>query len=112
MRRLCDDDDLPEPPQVRRLRLLVTTLMVVLILGMVIVVAAMVVRLGLLNAPAPTVPIAAEALALPQGHEVVSLGRGEGQVLVLTRAPDGTETLRAFDAVTGEQVSATPVTRE
>lgn len=86
--------------------------MVVLILGMVIVVGAMVVRLGLMEAPDAAGPIGGERLTLPAGHEVVSLGRGDGQVLVLTRAPDGTEALRAFDAATGTELSVTPVIRE
>lgn len=96
----------------RRLRLLVTTLMVVLILGMVTIVAAMVVRLGLMDVPGAPAPITAESLVLPEGHDVVSIGRGGGEVLILTRSPDGVETLRTFDAATGEPVSATSVTRE
>ena len=55
--RVRDDEDLPEPPQVRRLRLLVSVLMVVMIGGMVVVAVTMVLRLGGLNgaekAPAP-----------------------------------------------------------
>jgi hypothetical protein len=110
-----DDDDLPEAPQVRRLRLLVMALMVVLIGGMVVVVVAMVVRLGVLGgpdkAPAPG-PVTASEFNLPKGADVVSLGRGPGEVLILTRDPAGTETLRVFDATSGGAKSATPITRE
>ncbi|MFQ5567765.1 MAG: DUF6476 family protein [Paracoccaceae bacterium] len=108
-----DDDDLPEPPQVRRLRLLVSALIVVLIGGMVVVAIALVLRLGGLGgtdkAPAP---VTAAEFALPEGAEVISLGRGPGEVLILTRDPAGAETLRVFDAGSGAETSATPITRE
>ncbi|MHA1528832.1 MAG: DUF6476 family protein, partial [Alphaproteobacteria bacterium] len=48
-RPVVDNEDLPEPPQVRRLRLLVSVLMVVLIGGMVVVAVALVLRLGALG---------------------------------------------------------------
>jgi len=96
----------------RRLRFLVTTLTVVLILGMVIVVAAMVVRLGLFDRASESEPITAESLVLPAGAEVLSLGHAEGQLLILTRDADGAETLRVFDADSGAQISATPISRE
>lgn len=110
-----DDDDLPEPPQVRRLRLLVMALMVVLIGGMVVVVVAMVVRLGVLGgpgeAPAPG-PVSADRFNLPVDAEVVTLGRGSAEVLILTRDPAGIETLRVFDAASGDEKSATLITRK
>ena len=108
------DDDLPEPPQVRRLRRLVSLLIVVLIGGMLVVVIAMVVQLGAFRPPAapPPGPVSAEGFTLPEGAEVVALGRAPGEVLILTRAAEGAETLRVFDAETGAEVSATPVRRE
>ena len=96
----------------RRLRLLVTSLMVVLIVGMVVVVAAMVVRLGLVGEPAPLAPVTAGQFTLPQGAEVVAIGRGPGEVVILTRDAAGAETLRVFDAASGTKISATPVVRE
>ena len=112
-RPVRDDEDLPEAPQVRRLRLLVSALMVVLIGGMVVVAVAMVLRLGGLNgsekAPAP---VNAAEFALPVGAEVVSVGRGPGEVLILTRDVAGAETLRVFDARSGAEKSATPIARE
>ena len=112
-RPVVDDEDLPEPPQVRRLRLLVSALMVVLIGGMVVVAVTMVLRLGMLggsdSAPAP---VGAAEFTLPEGAEVVSVGRGPGEVLILTRDPAGAETLRVFDAGSGAEKSATPVRRE
>ena len=112
-RQFRDDEDLPEPPQVRRLRLLVSALMVVLIGGMVVVAVAMVMKLGALNGTDnPLAPVSATEFALPAGAEVISLGRGPGEVLILTRDPAGTETLRIFDTGSGVEKSATPVTRE
>lgn len=108
------DEDLPEPPQVRRLRRLVSLLILVLIGGMLVVVVAMVLQLGALKgdrAAAPG-PVTADAFALPGNAKVVSLGRAEGQVLMLTRDPSGAETLRVFDAASGAEVSATPIRRE
>ncbi len=87
--------------------------MVVLIGGMVVVAVTMVLRLGALggsdSAPAP---VSAAEFALPEGAEVVSVGRGPGEVLILTRDPAGAETLRVFDAQTGAEKSATAVARE
>ena len=112
-RPVRDDEDLPEEPQVRRLRLLVSLLMVVLIGGMVVVAVAMVLRLGALNgSDAAPGPVSAAEFTLPDGAEVISLGRGPGEVLILTRDAAGTETLRVFDAGSGAEKSATPVTRE
>jgi hypothetical protein len=118
-RQFRDDEDLPEPPQVRRLRLLVSSLMVVLIGGMVVVAVALVMKLGALDGPeialAPDntpAPVSATEFALPTGAAVVSVGRGPGEVLILTRDPADVETLRIFDADSGAEKSATPVTRE
>jgi hypothetical protein len=106
------DDDLPEPPQIRRLRLLVSLLIVVLIGGMLVVVVAMVIRLGSIGAPPRLAPVTAEAIALPAGAEVVAVGQGGAGVLILTRDAGDAETLRVFDPATGAELSATPVLRE
>jgi hypothetical protein len=110
---LRDDEDLPEPPQVRRLRLLVSALMVVLIGGMVVVAVAMVLGLGALKGPdkAPA-QVSATEFILPEGAEVVSIGRGPGEVLMVTRDAAGAETLRVFDASSGIQKSASKIRRE
>jgi hypothetical protein len=123
-----DGEELPETPALRQLRRLVTLLMGVLIVGTITVSAALVIRLGGVGIhgadgepaadaaagtapdavpPAPPVP----ALALPEGHAVTGLGRGGGELLVITRDPAGAETLRAFDAATGAPRSAAPVRR-
>ena len=108
------DDDLPEPPQLRRLRRLVSLLILVLIGGMVVVVAVMVVQLGRLESPREAVlePVSAESFALPAGAQVVTVGHAPGEVLMVTRDEAGAETLRVFDAATGAETSATPIRRE
>ena len=107
------DDDLPEPPRIKRLRWLVTALMVVLIVGTVVVVVSLVRGIGTLDlsSTAPD-PVSAEAFSLPADAEATTLGRGPGEVLILTRDPSGAETLRVFDAATGTETSATPIIRE
>jgi len=107
------DEDLPEPPQVRRLRLLVSVLMLVMIAAVVVVTVSLVLGLGALDLSktAPE-PVSAEQFSLPEDAEAISLGRGPGEVLILTRDPAGAETLRIFDAATGTETSATPIARE
>ncbi len=81
---------------------------------MLVVAAAMVVRLGLFEGQSEAAPgpVSAEAFTLPEGAEVVAIGHAPGEVLLLTRGPDGAETLRVFDAASGAEKSATPVRRE
>ena len=105
-----DPDDIEEPPRLRRLRWLVTALTVVLILGVLAIAATIVMRLGLGLGGAG--PIVAERFALPSGMEIIAVGRGEGIVLFVLRAPDGAETLRAFDDRTGEPAGASAITRD
>ena len=93
--------------------MLVSVMMVVMIGGMVVVAVAMVLRVGALSGPDTALtPVSATEFTLPSGAEVVSLGRGPGEVLFLTRDPAGAETLRVFDAQTGAEKSATAVARE
>ena len=88
-------------------------MMVVMIGGMVVVAVALVLRLGALSgSDAAPGPVGAAGFTLPEGAEVVSLGRGPGEVLILTRDAAGAETLRVFDAGTGAEKSATAITRE
>lgn len=81
---------------------------------MLVVAVAMVVQLGALDGQRQAVPgpIGAQSFPLPEGAEIVSIGRAPGEVLMVTRAPDGGETLRVFDAASGEETSATPIRRE
>ncbi|TFL18918.1 hypothetical protein DR046_07925 [Jannaschia formosa] len=71
-------DKVPEPPNLRFLRLLVTVLTSVMIVGLVIVVTLLVQRL---RVPSVTVP---EALALPEGARAQAVTRGPGWWAVVT----------------------------
>ncbi|MEL6576641.1 MAG: DUF6476 family protein [Pseudomonadota bacterium] len=117
MREALDDDDLPEPPQVRRLRLLVTVLTVVSILGVVAVVGLLVIRL--LMVPGPSAPGlaalpdgAAERIALPAGERIVAIGGAGAVMLVATEDTGGQERLRRFDAETGAVLGVTLIDRD
>lgn len=97
----------------RRLRLLVSALIFVLIAGVVTVAATLVIRLGAVGQPAGTLaPVTAAGIALPDGEDIVALGRGPGEIMVLTRDAAGAEHLRIFDATTGEERSVTAVARD
>lgn len=105
------DDDLPEPPQVRRLRLLVTALTAVMIIGMVTVSATLVMRIGgLRGEQAPAVP-AADHLTLPEGAQIQAIGQGRAGILIVTRE-GGQEMLRVFDPDTGAERSSTAIRRD
>ena len=110
------EEDLPEPPHLRRLRLLVSTLTIVMILGMVAIVAILVIRLGGFGGAsvltATTVPVTAEEFTLPAGHAITAIGRGAGHVLMVTRDAEGGEHLLSFHPATAELVSRAIITRE
>lgn len=84
--------------------------MVALILGVLSIAATVVIRLGVLGGQA--VPVSAAQFRLPQDHEIVAVGRGEGTVLFVLRASDGSESLHAFDRRTGEPAGVSAVTRK
>ena len=105
------DEDFPEPPRLRRLRVLVSVLLLVLIGGVVTVVAALVINLAALMGTEGAA-ITAEALSLPAGEEIVTVGEGRGRLLVVTRDADGAEHLYGIDPASGERVSATRIERE
>lgn len=100
-----EDEDLPEPPALRRLRQLVTLLTVTLILGVITVVALLVIRLARVTPPPP---LPAE-IALPAGETATALTRGQGWVAVVTRDHAGTERIRVIDAQTGADRGVTEI---
>ena len=105
------DEDFPEPPRLRRLRLMVSALILVLIAAVVIVVASLVINLGALTGRGAPAPVTAESIALPEGETVTALGESRDSLLLTTRATDGTERVRAFDRRTGEPLSMTLIER-
>jgi hypothetical protein len=107
------DDEVPEPPQLRRLRWLVTGLTVVLIVGVLAIAGTIVIRLGFGVGQAVSAgPIRAERFVLPPEAEIVAVGRGPGAVIFVLRQPDGAEVLQVFDEATGDPVSRTAIVRE
>lgn len=105
------EEDVEEPPQVRRLRILVMALMVVLMLGIVTIAVTIVIRLGF--AGEVTLPqVRADAIELPEGAEITALGQGAQGLLVSIRQADGRELLRVHDAATGALLQETVIQRE
>ncbi len=81
--------------------------MVVLILAVLAIAGTIVMRLGF--GLGGTRTLTAEQITLPAGMDVVAIGRGEGTILFVLRAPDGAETVRAFDDRTGEPAGASAI---
>ena len=107
MRYAAEDEE--EAPSLRRLRRLVMALMVVLMISILTIAATIVIRLGFGGGSGP---IDASRLSVPPG-EVLSLGQGDGTVLMLVRGEDGVERLYVFDDTAGgAPVSETVVDRE
>ncbi len=106
------DEDPPEPPALRRLRLLVTVLTSVLIIGMLTMIVVFVIQvLGVTGrSPTPQASVSAEEITLPAGARITAIGRGQSTLLITTDGAGG-ETLRVFDAETGDPLSTTPIRR-
>ncbi|MEM8841435.1 MAG: DUF6476 family protein [Pseudomonadota bacterium] len=106
------DEDVPEPPALRRLRLLVTVLTSVLIIGMLTMIVVFVIQvLGVAGqGPAPQGGVSAEEITLPAGEQITAIGRGRATLLITTEGAGG-ETLRIFDAATGAPLSSTLIRR-
>ena len=85
---------LPEPANLKFLRLLVTTLTATMIVGLVIIVALIVIRYRDRGAPLPatiTLPDGATATAFTQGADWYAVVTGDDRILIFDRA---TGTLR------------------
>lgn len=113
---LPPDEDLPEPPQVRRLRRLVTALTLSCIVAVLAVAAALVGRVLLFDqGGAPLSPAgagaAAQRLALPAGERIVAVGQGPGTILLVTEDAAGLERLRRYDAASGALLGVTAIER-
>ncbi len=96
---------------------MVTALTGVLILGVLAIATALVIRIAAPpSAPAPAAfhltALQAARLALPRDAEITALGAAGGALMIATRAPDGVETLRVFDARSGAQLRVVAITRD
>ena len=91
------DEDFPEPPRLRQLRLLVTALTATLILGVIAIVALLVIRL----APGPALPALPPEVRLPAGESAGAVTLGDGWLAVVTVDGEGRERIRVLDRATG-----------
>jgi hypothetical protein len=115
------DEDFPEPPRLRALRLAVMGLTIAAAVAVLAVAAALVIRAARPAAPMAVLPaaalpfdpraVAAETLTLPADEVVQTLGAAPGALLVLTRDGAGAERLRLIDAETGDTIRVIAVTR-
>ena len=117
-----EDEDAPktdvaEPGRLRALRIMVMALTGVLIIGVLAVATTLVIRLA--SPPPAPIPSAfypaalqAARLGLPRDEAITALGASGGVLMIVTRAMDGRETLRVFDANSGAQLRAVAVTRD
>lgn len=83
---------MPEPGNLRLLRLLVTTLMVVMILGVLVIVGLLVTRLS-----ADRTPPLPDQIALPDGARALAVTAGPGWYAVVTQD----QRILIFDATSG-----------
>ncbi len=105
------DEDFPEPPRLRVLRLLVTGMLVVMMLGVIVNAGTIAWPLGGDGgALSPVEPVTAEALTLPAGLTVTAIGADGPHLLVLGRDGDG-ETLITLRKSDGAELSRVPVRR-
>lgn len=98
------DEDFPEPPRLRQLRLLVNALTATLILGVIAIVALLVIRL----APGPALPLPPE-VRLPAGESARAVTFGDGWLAVVTVDGEGRERIRVLDRATGAPRAVTEI---
>ncbi|AKO97394.1 hypothetical protein MALG_02227 [Marinovum algicola DG 898] len=92
--------ELPEPANLRFLRLLVTVLTGVMIAGVILIIALIVIRF---RDPGPQLP---EDLSLPAGVQAQAVTFGTGWVAVVT----GDNRILIFDRVTGRMTQEVELT--
>ena len=84
-----EPEDLPEPPQLRFLRLLVTVLTGVMIAGIVLILGLIWARYSNTRAPLPeviTLPDGAKATAYTQGSDWYAVVTEDNRILIFDRA--------------------------
>ena len=90
----------PEPPRLRRLRLLVTVLTATMILGLIIIIGSIVITLtGSRDKVTVKLP---ETLDLPQGEIAQAITAGKGWIGAVTTAQDGTQSFHILEPDTGK----------
>lgn len=93
-----EDDDFPEPPQVRALRGLVTLLTITMIVGIAVVAGALVYKV---TQDAP--PARFTEITIEPGLSVIRMDHSQPDRLVLVlRRADGGELVRVYRSVGGE----------
>lgn len=110
------EEDLPEPPQVRRLRRLVSGLTLASIIAVLAIAATVFIRLGLApQAPEAMMPpsaVTAGALSLPADERITVIGQSGGVIIAVTEDGTGALRLRRWDGETGALRSVTTIRRE
>jgi hypothetical protein len=97
------DDDIPEPPRLRVLRLAVLGTTVAMGVAVLAIAAALVIRVTR-PSPPPAFDlsmIGAERILAPADETVTAAGAAPGAVILVTRDAAGAERLRFYDATTG-----------
>jgi hypothetical protein len=95
------EDDIPEPPRLRALRLAVMFLTVSAAVAILAIAAALVIRV---TTPAPgfdASSVRTDAVAAPPGEDIVAAGGAAGAIILVTRDTQGVERLRFYDAADG-----------
>jgi len=90
-----DDADLPEPKNLRALRILVTVFTASMILGILTILALVAIKIAQ-PAPAP-LPLPPK-VELPYGEDAVAVTQGRDWFAIVTSDRDGMERIRIFNA--------------
>ena len=105
---LPDDQTLPpEPPRLRRLRLLVSVLTVTMILGLIVIIGSIVITLtGSDGNPRLTLP---ESITIPEGETANAVTAGDNWHGVVTTRPDGSQMFHIFQNQSGDLIQSVPI---
>ena len=90
-----DDTDLPEPKNLRNLRILVTVFTVSMILGILTILALVVIKIA---QPAPAPLPRPPQVTLPYGETAQAVTQGRDWFAIVTYDRDNVERIRIFNA--------------
>jgi hypothetical protein len=102
---LPGDEDVPEPPRLRRLRRLVTLLTATLIAGVITIVGLLVIRLTAVR----HVSDLPGEIHLPAGESARAVTLGSDWLAVVTVDGEGRERIRVLDRATGAARGTTEI---